>query len=136
MPVQQFRCATLLTLYPTAQLVRHFDQEFTYCKVHVIAHCRVTSGNPLPQKARCYTKPVFYPSSCRGRFKGRSPSSKDEPAGATKGQLWRRAAAVESAKFIADRVLDGRSGSNHRETNCIPKELVRYGRVTRPLFLY
>ena len=70
-------------------------------------------GDPLPKKAReervwghRYTKPVFYPSSCRGRFKGHEYllARPAEPAGATKGQPWTRAAAVESAKFIAERL--------------------------------
>ena len=52
----------------------------------------------------CYTKPVFYPCSSRGKFKGHENLlAKDEPAGTTKGQPWTRGAAVVSAKFIAER---------------------------------
>ena len=48
-----------------------------------------------------------------------------------------RAAAVESAKFIAECLADLQlPGPNHKEANYIPKELVRYNRVTRPIFLY
>ena len=61
----------------------------------------LVSADPSPQKAlgeRAAILNQFFtpPASCRGKLKGLSASSsKDEPAGATKGRPWTRAAAVE-----------------------------------------
>ena len=81
--------------------------------LHACFEYSLANDDPLPQKARgewsgdtaIPNHAVFYPSSCSGKFKGHGnllacsaqSSSKDEPAGVTKGQPW-------SCEFIPERL--------------------------------
>ena len=73
----------------------------------------LANSDPLPQKVSEDTaipNQFFTPPVVSSRVISAS-SSKDEPAGATKGQPWTRATAVESAKFIAECFRSATSGS-------------------------